>query len=461
MFMTLHSQSTCHCHPSNRDEASRNCVGPLKRRRMRLVVRYLAMILAMSLQLGPVLPLLNAQNSSKKAKSDSAKEDTASKSKADTKKRPTEFNGDEIDPEKLPPGYVAPPDRLSIFDLEQPIASKEEMEQLKKESLELAKIKPGDTSATARKAIDAKIHYFFAEMTLKEKSQELPKLKKAVVDYVSRSSQKQIASESVVKYIPELLKNQYHVRLQAAELLGEIDYAPAYPALLKVLQSKDIRDDEVDGQPEAVKVAAAKSLVRLLRFSGIRPEDRMAIALAVASELKQPDRHWWLQIRLIEALRYCDISGVDATTERPFVIDTLLSLIKDPNRSWRVRTKACYAIGRVPLPSGLINSEDIVTAVADCALQLSNEAAANPQRNSEWRICIWNVYLAFHKNSTKSDPDLDAEKKDKSGLLEKSKASAQPAYDVILPIVNDVLNDKGPDAGNLKRLSEFMKSRQI
>ena len=394
----------------------------------------------------------------------------SAKSNTDSKKKAPEFNNDSIDSEQLPPGYIAPPERLSIFDLDQPIASKEEMEQLKKVSKDFAKVKnSGDLSPGGQKSLEAGIRYKLAEMTMKEKLYELPLLRKRFLEQVTPTSTSgrpddvkattQFIGQMIVKHIPELFKNQYHVRLQAAELLGELDYAPAYEVLTQVLQAKDIQEDEVDGQPEAVKIAAAKSLIRILRFASPQPKDRMAIAFSVTAELQKPDTHWWLQYRLIDALRYCEISGLDAkNNDRPFVLESLLSVIKDPQRDWRVRTRACYALGRVALPKGAVKPEDLVAAVSDCALQLSNAAAAKPN-DPEWKNCIWNIYLAFHKGGTQREPDLDVDRKP-GGLLEKIRPAAQPAYDAIVPIVNDIMSGKAPDAGNLRNLSTFVRSRQ-
>ncbi len=371
------------------------------------------------------------------------------------------------DPDRLPPGYQAPPERLSIMDLDQPIADKEEMARLKKEASKFYKTKTDcDVSPAGQKVVEATIRYRLAEMTLKEKQSELPSIHKRFIDEISNvggpgrrpneiADMTQLIGKEVLKQIPELLKNNFYVRLHAVYILGEMDYAPGYSLLLQVLQAKDIREDGNVGQPDALKVAAAMGLVRILRFANPNAKERTAIANAVVFELKKTTIYWWLQIRLIEALRYCDIVGTDpGDNDRPFVVETLLSLVKDSERDWRVRTRACYALGRVPLPKS-VKPDDVVNAIAKCALELSNAAAANPS-NPHWKYCFWNVYLAFHTSDTSKEKDLDVEKKP-GGLLTRTKAVAQPAYQVIVPIVNDVLNGKAPDAGSLKNLNDFVK----
>lgn len=390
------------------------------------------------------------------------------------KKKATEIPMEElkIDPNALPHGYSPPPERLPIYDLdiERPILTKEERDSLAKDASKFSKTKNDcDTSPAGRKIVENTVRYRLSELTLKEKLEDLPTLRRKFVEQIQINSAKrpeevrgmaQLIGQSIVNQAPELLKNQYIVRIQAAELLGEIDYAPAHEVLLKVIQAKDIKEDEAEGQPEGVKIAAAKSLIRILRYANLPVRDRSVVAHAVITQLENHDAFSWLQMLYIDALRYCDISGVDSTNnDKAFVVDALMDVIKDERRPWTVRTRACYAIGRVPLPKASVKVDDVVTAVSECALQLSNAAAAKPN-NPEWRNCFWYMYLAFHNGATTKDPDKDAEKKIAGGLLEKVKPSAQKAYDVFVPIVNDVLNGKAPDAGNLRNLSEFVRSRQ-
>lgn len=390
------------------------------------------------------------------------------------KKKAVEIPAEEIkiDSETItPPGYTPPPEKLSIYelDIEQPIATKEERDRLAKDASKFSKTKNDcDTSPAGQKIVENTVRYRLSELTLKEKIEELPTLRRRFVDQLQIPVGKRpeesrpmmaLIGQTIVKQVPELLKNQYIVRIQAVELLGEIDYAPGYELLLKVIQAKDIKEDEAEGQPEGVKIAATKSLVRLLRFSGMPVKDRQIVGLAIAKQLEDANAFKWLQLLYIESLRYCDINGVDSLNDdKPFVVDALLSVIKDEQRPWRVRTRACYAIGRVALPKK-VKTENVVTTVTECALQVSNAAAARPS-DPEWKNCIWDIYLAFHKGGTAKDKDEDAERKFAGGLLERIKPVSQKAYEMVVPIVNDIMSGKAPDAGNLRNLSEFVRGRQ-
>ena len=153
--------------------------------------------------------------------------------------------------------------------------------------------------------------------------------------------------------------------------------------------------------------------------------------------------------------------SIDAGNNKPFVIDSLLAVITDAKRQWVVRCKACYAIGRVPVPAA-VRPDDIVTAVADCALQLSTDAQAKPN-NPIWKGCFWDVYLAFKSDGTKDkdgkERDKDAEGRNPGGLLARFKLVAQPAYDRIVPIARDAIHGNPPNPGDVKNLADFVRPR--
>ena len=392
----------------------------------------------------------------------------------------SEAKSDESKPEseRLPGGYQAPPERLAIMDLDRPLLDKDEMAKLKKEAVnKFAMVKQNcDLSPNGKKVIEGAIRYKLAEMTIKDEQSKLPRLHQAFLGEISKigdntkkaseiqDMSKQIGQE-VLKRMPELLKNNFYVRLHAVEILGEMDFSPASEVLINVLQSNDITADEENGQPEAIKISAVNSLIRILRFAGPTAKERGLIAAAIISELRKSDAFWWRQVRMIEAIRYCDISGVDVgDKDRPFVVETLLSIAKDSERPWKVRTRACYALGRVPIPKS-VRIDDVVTAVCECGLQLSNAAAANP-RDLNWKKCFANLYFAFQTGGKEKDKDMDAERRMPGGLLSRASAAAKPAYQVLLPIFNDVRISgddiyiaKPPSAENIRKLTDFVKSR--
>ena len=388
------------------------------------------------------------------------------------KNQPLEFT--QPDPDKLPPGFTPAPEPIAMMDLEQPITTKDELARLKKEvSGKFSRVlRDCDQSSAGKQIVEASIRYRLGEMTLRDKRKDLPDLHKTLMREITNgigtpgikpadvASMTQYVNSEIVKQIPELLVNNFYVRLHAVLILSELDYVPAHSLLLQVLQGKDPSEDPIKGQPQSIKIAAAQGLIRILKFTSPSVAQKTTIAKAIVDELQKPQNHWWYQMRLIEGLRNMTVS-VDAGNNKPFVIDALLAVIKDPKREWVVRARACHAIGRVPIPAG-VNPNDVVTAIADFALQMSNAAQAKPN-NPHWKGSFWDVYLAFKPDGSKDkdgkEKDLDAEKKISGGLLARSKASAQPAYEVIVPIVRDVLHGKPPAAADVKSLNDFVQSR--
>jgi len=384
------------------------------------------------------------------------------------------------DPDALPPGYQPPPPPLAIMDLEAPLATKEELNRLNKDYVgKFSKVKlEAKVDAESLKIIEGFVRYRLAYMTTlpkdsredkKDTQEKLPALHRSFLTEISTAglakNPAQVTAitnaigKEVCKQMPELLKNNFYVRLHSVMILGEMDFAPAHELLLQVIQAKDINEDPDNGQPMAIKVAATNGLIRLLTFANPTPtvKERMTIAHAVIGELANNKVLAWYQVRLIEVLRTLDIGGVEAgDNNRPFVVEALLAIIRDKDRIPYVRAKACYAIGRVPIPAG-VNANDVVAAVSDFALQLATAAAAQPN-NPMWKSCFWDIYLAFHAFNTK---DQDAEKKRAGGLLAVTsmKSVVQPAYDVIVPIVNDILSGKAPSAANLDKLKAFVKPK--
>ena len=399
----------------------------------------------------------------------------ASKKKND-KAAPEKSAFEQPDPEWLPPSFQPLPEPPAIMELEQPIATTDELAKLKKDfgSRFTKALREADLSASGKQVIAGGLRYRLAEMTLRDKRKLLPDLHKTLMREITTGigspNKKEADIESATQFVyqellrqaPELLVNNFYVRLHAVLILSELDYAPSYALLLQVIEAKDIAEDPVNGQPQAIKIAAMQGLIRILKYSVPAPpvKDRGIMAVAIVNQLEKPENHWWFQLRLIEGLRNMTVS-IDTANNKPFVIEALLAVMKDPQRAWAVRAKACYAIGRVPVPA-VVKPDDLVTAVADCALQMANAAQAKPN-NPIWKGCFWDLYLSFKPDGSKDkdgkDKDLDAERKVLGGLLARFRPVAQPAYDVIVPICSGVIQGKAPDPGDVLKLGGFVRAR--
>lgn len=392
---------------------------------------------------------------------------------------------------KLPDDYIPPPEKLAIMDLDQPIADKEEMARLKKESATFARVKQTcDVSSAGKKVVEAYIRYKLAEMTLRDEKEEkegkdrwskLPLLHRRFIENEIASvggatkrapeieQMTRLIGDTVVKQMPELLKNNFYIRVHAVQILAEMDYGPASALLLQLIQTKDISEDPVDGQPEAIKIEATLGLLRMVRFPIANAKERTAIAQTLVAQLQNPEIFWWRQLRYIDILRYCDIPGIElGNNDRPFVVESLVSVARDKKRPMRVRTHACYALGRVPLPRSA-KVDDIVNAIMECTLDLCNAAIAKPKDHNLKR-CFADIYFAFQTANGAKDKDLDTEKKGPGGLLVRAPTPAKPAYAIFAPIFADAFQkigaaagpyiDKVPSNENMKKLNDFVRARQ-
>jgi hypothetical protein len=369
----------------------------------------------------------------------------------------------DMSPDKLPAGYEPPLPAHELMLLDLPLMSAEELTANRKLIGKYAqKLRRGEYQTKEDKElIDKGLRYRLYVMTTKDQERDLHKRREELTQQDLRNAGGLIAKADqqltfrkyvlgeVLKLVEPMLDNSFYVRIQAVTLLGELELVPADPTknikvetytpacelLLKVLDSPD--------QPPAVKIAAARSLVRLCKFSGVNlppVEMRHRIAKSALAELAKTDTHYWYQMRLIEVLSALDVA-FDLQTKKPFIVTAMQSILNDPQRDWHARAEAAWALGRVPFDS----SVDVPGVIRDVMQFTHDLAKAAQQSPSEprWKTCLFKVYLAFQPLNT---DDREATRRTRGGLLNSplsaAQTQAQQVYPLIVPIVNTVLNDK-------------------
>ncbi len=246
----------------------------------------------------------------------------------------------------------------------------------------------------------------------------------------------------------ELLDGNFHVRLNAIILLSELTvqegdpkknqldeaYVGAYEPLVRVLDDKD--------QPEAVKVQAVKGLARICAFGKPNSDVKYRIGQTLTNELKRKGTHFWYQMRLAEAIGTVDIA-LDRD-RKPYLAQTLMESLVDPERHCVVRSEAARSLGRIPL-EGDVNVPLIAFEVAQLALQMAEKYNADPN-GIYWRDCFLKAYLAFKPRDAAGRDRLDGLiTKAEKGSIGKHKAIVEGAYKVVVPLAAFVLN--GTNAG--------------
>lgn len=272
--------------------------------------------------------------------------------------------------------------------------------------------------------------------------------------------------KEIVARAAELLDGNYHVRLNAVILLGELTISEgdprknipdeaytdaAYP-LLKVIEDRT--------QPDSVKIAAVRGIHRILQLGKPNPELKLRISQSLVAELKRPEMHWWYQMRLAEALGQAD--AVLDLNRVPIVAQTLMETLLDRNRHCVVRSEAARSLGRIPL-DGNVNAGLIAFEVAHLAQELASEFNKKPN-GAFWKDCYFKIYLAFR-------PFDAAGEKRGDGLLTKVQKAAQSkhkamvdeAYKQSLSLVNHVYPDRNnapiPDT-LLTPVTDWLKKNQ-
>jgi hypothetical protein len=243
----------------------------------------------------------------------------------------------------------------------------------------------------------------------------------------------------IVAECRKLEDNQFHVRLSAAILLGNLFtvnenmanrtppefYTEAYDALLSVLGQP--------GQPEAIKVVAVNGLRNLALYGNppLEPSRKIRLAKRLRDELDKPNTCEWYQERLCEALGSIDqIFDLDG---KPFIVHGLAKVLFDHDRPLCARAAAARALGRAQLPP-TIDLNVVAYGIADLSRQIGE--ARNERKKHVRRWCIDDVLLAFK-------PKDSLEKARRAGLLDrveeptfqKYKESIKEVYSLVRPMI--------------------------
>jgi len=377
-----------------------------------------------------------------------------------------------LGPGGLPKDFKPQPQVPDMMLLNQPLLKPEEVLEWKKLRIKYATaMRNGSLSDADKKLIVQGLKYRVYVMTLPEQQRALHERRLELVGQDLQQAAKitpkapevkifrTYVMEQLVKLIEPLLQNNFYVRLQAVTLLGELDlmvddptrnlkhetYTPGCELLLKVL------DDPA--QPTPIKIAAARSVIRLVHFGVTPVELRHRIATSLLNELAKADTHYWYQMRLAEALSTIDVS-VDLQNRKPFVVNGLLAVIRDSKRDFRARAEAARALGRVPFDPQV----DISALMRDL-MKFAEELAAAAQQDPsapQWKQCFFDLYLAY---KPVDGNDKDATKKTPAGLLNNTQAAtaAQQTYKLIVPLVNSIIADKGISLPELQSLQDWLK----
>jgi hypothetical protein len=385
----------------------------------------------------------------------------------------------------LPLGYDPKKPPTELMTLEKPLATQEQIAKWKKDTKNLAEyrkaLRNADLSPTGKAMLSMGIKYRLALLTLKENQQDLHKLREdlTVRDQTDAASVPAIKPdvvrafrrwflEEITKEAEPLLENNFYVRIQAATLLGELVLMPADEEKKQKLETftppvdilrKVIRNPD---QPLAVKIAAARSMIRLVRYGDLPAPKRFEVMKDVLAELTSPNAktepktHYWYEMRLVEVLSTLD-TPLDLETRRPVMVEKLTEIVRDPQRHWHVRAEAAKALGRVPLDPQ-VNVASLLHDVMQLTLDMAKAAQQNPKA-PHWKMTFWKLYLTFQP---KDKDERNAAKNAPAGLLKNPSAgnAAQQPYQLVVPLVNAVINSEPITAEHLKAVEDWLQKNK-
>ncbi len=375
----------------------------------------------------------------------------------------------------LPKDYKVPPEKPDVMIENEPLVTPEELTELKKSlnAYKKALNATGSLTDEQKTAVRKGIKYRLALVCEKENLQKLHQFREdlSVRDLQLagklqpaadvRNFRKFILTE-IVKQADALLKKNLYVRIQAVTLVGELDlteadtqrnlkleaHADGLPLLAKVLADPE--------QPLAVKIAATRSIVRLLRYGVPSVPIKHEVANAVVAELKDSKKFFWYQLRLVEALSLLD-NALDLQNRKPFIVDTLRMVMNDPERDWQVRAMAARSLGRVPFDPA-VSPPAVIGEVAVFARDMAKAAQQQP-KNPIWKTNFWFLYLAFN---AQDGTDQDAARRGRGGFRNNALTASlsEPVYQLVLPIVNKLFADQPVTVELIKGLDDWVQKNK-
>jgi hypothetical protein len=306
-------------------------------------------------------------------------------------------------PGALPPGFKPPRQIPKYFQVEDEKTDEEAFDKWNKEDRTDYQTALGSRSLDGdvngkgvKKLIQDGIRMRLARFSLKSQRTELRDRRRELlqeIDFrVKDSEVREFVLQQVVEQGKILLTGNFHVRLHAVFLVGDLNLqaakigAGAKPAIAYSGGASfliSVLTESVDGnavpQPEAIKIRAAHGLRRVLTESNLpkQPNEKTRIAIAqvlLVEVKKNPDPAYeWVLIHALADVGIPLLSG-GAGPGKPAIVSALARLVVDPTRTLRNRCRAARLLGRTPIPGG-VKFAPITWGIADLANQIGSQYA--------------------------------------------------------------------------------------
>jgi len=192
-------------------------------------------------------------------------------------------------------------------------------------------------------------------------------------------------------------------------------------------------------QPDAVKAIAASSIKVYLQKAGAAERVEIALAQALAAELKRPFLSAGYMTDLLQAMEEVSAPEQVVGNKVPVVHCAMAELITDRTRDIRVRCRAARVMGRAGWNTSL-NYDVISWKVADLTVETAFEYnRSRDKKDPKWSYCGYHLYLSFHHlTSAEASGNPPALPK---GFLNRSPKSekVRAAYTTALPVMMELI----------------------
>jgi len=428
--------------------------------------------LLVAVALPPALAQRKKGGRKKTAGKQPAAKKTTPKPKATPKPKKTEVTKSK----KTSVDMLADLKRLPSMNINKPLLTKPEYDQLGKAMPEprVAAVLQGGRGGFAanKKFISDWAKWRILGMTRAENRDKLFDMKQRTL-YFTRMTGKKLLDPTaarafrkdvfqlIVDRCEQILDNNYFVRLQAVMILGNLNqdefnrekklppvaFGPAYKPLLKVLLTPDKE------QPLSIKIAAAVGLKRIAllgpREKSAQRTRELEMVDVLIKEFQRQKTHSWYQMRLAEAMAALEMKT--NVEEQAVILQALTKAVVnlDHSRAPSVRAQAAMSLGRAALPTDA-NVDLMMHEIVNLAAELSEQYNADLAKGSlpsHWTDSFLRLYFAFMPVDRLEKEFLYKNRSDlrdrNAGLLGKGRTKPQndrikAAYQQVLQVVKHV-----------------------
>ena len=216
---------------------------------------------------------------------------------------------------------------------------------------------------------------------------------------------RQTLCDEAAKLIEDLLKSNLVARSLGLQLLLELEVVRGgggariqmHESIHQVYERVLTSAEEAD----AVKAGAAYCARKYLEKANAYPQVQIALASALASELRRPFTEMAYQDTLAAALERVATPRDVVGEMKPVHVEVAVEVLRDRSRSLSVRSRCARVLGRAGYDNGM-NLDVMSWLVAELTLEVGLKFNVQDTKDEpKWQRSGWYLYTAFHHEDRK------------------------------------------------------------